>query len=83
VKDWEVRCFPNLYPALPEHEIIAENPDHEKHPSNFTDDEITLLMQVYSDRTTHHLKNNDTEYAPSSGTTAGMLAHLFRIHTPS
>ncbi len=62
VKDWEVRCFPNLYPALPGHEIIAETPDHEKHPSDFTDDEITLLMQVYSDRTTHHLKNNDTEY---------------------
>ena len=62
VKDWEVRCFPNLYPALPGHEIIAETPDHEKHPSDFTDDEITLLMQVYSDRTTHHLKNNDTQY---------------------
>jgi len=62
VKDWEVRCFPNRYPALPGHEIIAETPDHEKHPSDFTDDEITLLMQVYSDRTTHHLKNNDTEY---------------------
>ncbi|MEA1895416.1 MAG: DUF4921 family protein [Euryarchaeota archaeon] len=62
VKDWEVRCFPNLYPALPGHEIIADTPDHGKHPSDFADDEITLLMQVYSDRTTQHLENNDTEY---------------------
>ena len=62
VKDWEVRCFPNLYPALPGHEIIAETPDHEKHPSDFTDDEITLLMQVYSDRTKHYLKKDGIKY---------------------
>jgi len=62
VKNWEVRCFPNLYPALPGHEIIAETPDHEKHPSDFTDDEIMLLMQVYSDRTKHYLKKDGIKY---------------------
>ena len=58
VKDWAIRCFPNLYPALPGHEIIAETPDHEKHPSDFTDEEIALLMQVYAERTSHHLKSS-------------------------
>lgn len=62
VKNWDVRCFPNLYPALPGHEIIAETPYHEKHPSDFTDDEITLLMQVYADRTKHHLEKDGIKY---------------------
>ena len=55
--NWNIRCFKNLYPALPGHEVIVESPDHNKQLAEFTDDEINLLMQVYRDRTALHFEN--------------------------
>jgi len=87
VRNWKVRCFPNLYPALsPEtalsserekisgyghHEVIAETQNHEAHPGDLSDDEIKLLMRVYRDRFLYHNSRNKIEYVS-----------LFRNHRP-
>ncbi|MBI4361929.1 MAG: DUF4921 family protein [Euryarchaeota archaeon] len=54
VRGWSVRVFPNLYPAVgPEqglHEVIAETPDHPRHPSDLRDPEAELLFRAYAER---------------------------------
>ena len=75
IRDWQIRCIPNLYPALsPEgagiphqsgygfHEVIIETPQHEKRLTNFTDDEMTLLMTAYRDRVLHYWKQQQIQY---------------------
>jgi len=59
---WLLRCFPNLYPVLPMHEVIVETPYHNKHIPDFTDEEINLLMEAYLNRTKHYFNKNDIKY---------------------
>ncbi len=100
VTGWDVRCIPNLYPALsPEapdvqhplfevmkgygfHEVIIENPLHESKLSNFSDDELFLLMKVYRDRVMHYQSQERIEYVSlfkNLGKNAG--ASLEHTHT--
>ena len=75
IKDWQIRCIPNLYPALsPEgvdtpyssgygfHEVIIETPKHERQLTNFTDAEMDLLMKAYKDRVMHYWEQNQIEF---------------------
>jgi UDPglucose--hexose-1-phosphate uridylyltransferase len=82
VRNWNFRCFPNLYPALspsPEllkqqknglqvelgygfHEVIVESPLHGRKLEDFSDDEISQLMQVYRDRTCNYTKREQISY---------------------
>lgn len=59
---WNARCFANLYPILPDHEVIVENPNHNKQISDFSDEEINLLMEIYRDRIAIHYKNEAVKY---------------------
>lgn len=74
VRGWSVRVFPNLYPAVgPDqgaHEVIAETPDHHRHPSRLDDGEARLLFRALRDRTLHHR---------SAG---AACVSLFRNHRP-
>ena len=102
VRDWDARCFPNLYPALGPngsktksdetkwlkqagygfHEIVAETKSHTNHPSDLNDDEIKLLVKVYSDRTKYYLSQEGIEYVSlfrNHGREAG--ASLLHPHT--
>src|SRR5688572_15227581 len=46
---WEVRAFPNKYPAVDGHEVIVESPDHgAQHVSN------PLAVEVYVERYQAH-----------------------------
>ncbi|WP_321417696.1 DUF4931 domain-containing protein [uncultured Methanomethylovorans sp.] len=75
IRNWQIRCIPNLYPALgPEgadspcqsgygfHEVIIETPQHEKRLTNFTDEEMYLLMKAYRDRVLHYWKQPQIRY---------------------
>lgn len=75
IKDWQIRCIPNLYPALnPEgvdtpyssgygfHEVIIETPQHDKRLTDFTDEEMALLMQAYKDRVIHNWKQPQIKF---------------------
>ena len=84
VTGWDVRCIPNLFPALspepaimPEkpaasqwsiqegfgyHEVIVESPIHGRMISDFSDDEMSLLMRVYRDRVSHYRSQDGIEY---------------------
>ena len=79
IKGWDVRCIPNLYPALsPQptdvggsfdvipgygfHEVIVETPSNEKEITDFSDEEMNLLMKVYRDRVTHYSSMDKIEY---------------------
>jgi len=67
IRDWQVRCIPNLYPALSPkgidtpyesgygfHEVIIETPHHNKKLTDFTTEEMDLLMEAYRDRVMHY-----------------------------
>ncbi|WP_410507522.1 DUF4921 family protein [Methanosarcina hadiensis] len=94
VRDWDFRCFPNLYPALSPnlplnesrekdrevipgfgfHEVIVESPVHGKKMEDFSDKEISGLMQVYRDRACHyyaHGKISHVSLFKNSGKAAG------------
>jgi UDPglucose--hexose-1-phosphate uridylyltransferase len=94
VRNWDFRCFPNLYPALspipesPEqhendlqakpgygfHEVIVESPLHGKRLEDFSDSEISGLMQVYRDRTCSYTTREKIRYVSlfkNSGKRAG------------
>lgn len=75
VRDWQIRCIPNLYPALSPagvdtpylsgygfHEVIIETPLHEKKLTDFTDEEMYLLMKVYRDRVVHYWKQQQVQF---------------------
>ncbi|MDY9925993.1 DUF4921 family protein [Methanosarcina sp.] len=94
VRNWNIRCFPNLYPALspappppglhgkdPEvlpgfgfHEVIVESPLHGKKLEDFSDTEISGLMNVYKDRVCHYTAHEKVRYVSlfkKSGKNAG------------
>lgn len=77
VKGWVARCFPNLYPAVSPlrrgevgnvfpaygyHEVIVESPEHDKHPSDFSDEEARFMLRVYLDRVRDHWKRDGIRY---------------------
>jgi UDPglucose--hexose-1-phosphate uridylyltransferase len=100
VRNWDFRCFPNLYPALspapdsPEqqensvqaepgygfHEVIVESPLHGRRLEDFSDSEISGLMQVYRDRTCSYTTREKIRYVSlfkNSGKKAGAsISHL-------
>jgi UDPglucose--hexose-1-phosphate uridylyltransferase len=100
VRNWDFRCFPNLYPALspapdsPEqqenslqaepgygfHEVIVESPLHRRKLEDFSDSEISGLMQVYRDRTCSYTTLEKIRYISlfkNSGKKAGAsISHL-------
>ncbi|MEM3085622.1 MAG: sulfate adenylyltransferase [Halobacteria archaeon] len=74
VRGWSARVFPNLFPAVgPEHgahEVIAETPAHDRHPSRLDDGEAVLLLRVFRDRFLHHTARG------------ARYVSLFRNHRP-
>ena len=82
IRNWDFRCFPNLYPALspalysPEHqetnlqakpgygfhEVIVESPLHGRRLEDFSDSEISGLMQVYKARTITYTAREKIRY---------------------
>lgn len=56
--EWQIRSFNNLFPFMDGQEVIAETPDHDRSPADFTDDEITNLMEAYVNRVTYHMKTS-------------------------
>lgn len=84
VTGWDIRCIPNLFPALspkpailPEdlavsqwsiqegfgyHEVIVESSIHGRMISDFSDDEMSLLMRVYRDRVSHYRSQDGIEH---------------------
>lgn len=102
VRNWDFRCFPNLYPALspalnlPEqqgnglqaepgygfHEVIVESPLHGRKLEDFSDSEISELMQVYRDRTCSYITREKIRYVSlfkNSGKKAG--ASINHLHS--
>jgi UDPglucose--hexose-1-phosphate uridylyltransferase len=90
VRGWQVRCVPNLYPALsPEdkggfgfHEVIIETPTHGKEPSIFSDEEMLRLLQVYRDRYRYYMAQGGVKFVSlfkNHGRTAG--ASIAHSHT--
>ncbi|MDF1534213.1 MAG: DUF4931 domain-containing protein [Methanosarcinaceae archaeon] len=83
---WDVRCIPNLFPALSPkpailseledsaasqwsiqegfgyHEVIVESPTHGRMISDFSDDEMSLLMRVYKERVSHYRSQDGIRY---------------------
>jgi UDPglucose--hexose-1-phosphate uridylyltransferase len=75
IREWQIRCIPNLYPALSPggadtpyqsgygfHEVIIETPQHEKKLTDFTDEEIVLLMKAYRDRVMYYWKQPQIQF---------------------
>lgn len=84
VTGWDIRCIPNLFPALSPkpailsedfaasqwsiqegfgyHEVIVESPIHGRMISDFSDDEMSLLMRVYRDRVSHYRSQAGIKY---------------------
>jgi UDPglucose--hexose-1-phosphate uridylyltransferase len=102
VRNWDFRCFSNLYPALspapdsPEqqensleakpgygfHEVIVESPLHGRRLEDFSDSEISGLMQVYRDRTCSYATREKIRYISlfkNSGKRAG--ASINHLHS--
>lgn len=94
VRNWNFRCFPNLYPALSPspgpvehqknclqsepgygfHEVIVESPLHGRRLEDFSDLELSGLMNVYRDRTCNYMTLNKIRYISlfkNSGKAAG------------
>ncbi len=102
IRNWDFRCFPNLYPALSPalhssvhqendlqvepgygfHEVIVESPLHGKRHEEFSDSEISGLMQVYKDRTSNYSMREKIRYVSlfkNSGKEAG--ASINHLHS--
>jgi UDPglucose--hexose-1-phosphate uridylyltransferase len=102
VRNWDFRCFPNLYPALspvPDspkqqennlhaepgygfHEVIVESPLHGRRLEDFSNSEISGLMQVYRDRTCSYTTREKILYVSlfkNSGERAG--ASINHLHS--
>lgn len=102
VRNWDFRCFPNLYPALspvPDftkreenglqaesgygfHEVIVESPLHGKRLEDFSNSEISALMQIYRDRTCSYAARENISYVSlfkNSGEKAG--ASINHLHS--
>jgi UDPglucose--hexose-1-phosphate uridylyltransferase len=48
---WRVRVVPNLYPAFERQEVVIHSPRHVRTFGELTDDEIDLVAEVWSTRT--------------------------------
>lgn len=72
---WQVRCIPNLYPALSPvgcgdplergfgyHEVIIETSRHRYEPSEFSDEDILRMLRVYRDRYTYYMGRGGVEF---------------------
>ncbi len=102
VRNWDFRCFPNLYPALSPvlgsqeqrenglqaesgygfHEVIVESPLHGRRLEDFSNPEISALMQVYRDRTCSYATRENIRYVSlfkNSGKKAG--ASINHLHS--
>ena len=82
IRNWDFRCFPNLYPALYSippplthqeiglqaepgygfHEVIVETPLHGRKIEDFSDFELSGLMNVYRDRTCNYMIREKIHY---------------------
>jgi UDPglucose--hexose-1-phosphate uridylyltransferase len=75
IREWQVRCIPNLYPALSPggidapyasgygfHEVIIETPRHDRRLTNFTAEEMDLLMEAYRDRVMHYWAQSEIKF---------------------
>ena len=47
---WQARAFPNLFPAAPCHEVLAEGSRHTAHPSELTAQELRDSLTLYRRR---------------------------------
>lgn len=66
--DWETM------PGFGFHEVIVESPSHGKELCDFSDEEISRLMQVYRDRVCHYLQHEQIRHVSlfkNSGKVAG------------
>lgn len=67
-KDWLVRCFDNLFPALtPEegrghHEVIVESPFHDEHIQRARMEQVRLVVKAYMSRLEELYKKDYVKY---------------------
>jgi UDPglucose--hexose-1-phosphate uridylyltransferase len=52
---WRVRVFPNLFPIVETHEVVALSPAHGRSLAQLDDDEVVELFTVMRDRVRAHL----------------------------
>ena len=52
---WRIRVFPNLFPIVETHEVIALSPAHGRSLARLDDDEVVELFTVMRDRVRAHL----------------------------
>jgi UDPglucose--hexose-1-phosphate uridylyltransferase len=52
---WRVRVFPNLFPIVETHEVVALSPAHGRSLAQLDDDEVVELFTVMRDRVRTHL----------------------------
>jgi UDPglucose--hexose-1-phosphate uridylyltransferase len=64
---WRVRAFSNKYPAVADHEVIVESPDHDADFDSIED--AAAVVRVYTDR-----------YRALSSTPGGQYVALFKNH---
>jgi len=70
LKNWRYLALKNKYPAIElenpkaygQHEVIVDTPDHFQEPSQFSQEELVGLLEVYKDRTKELAKIKDIEY---------------------
>lgn len=87
---WEIRCFPNKFPAFSEsskkaygrHDVIVETPDHEKTLSDLSVENLCNYLSMVRRRMESARKDNRLEYTSvfkNEGQSAG--ASLEHSHT--
>jgi UDPglucose--hexose-1-phosphate uridylyltransferase len=52
---WRIRVFPNLFPIVETHEVVALSPAHGRSLAQLDDDEVIELFTVMRDRVRAHL----------------------------
>lgn len=70
LKNWRYLVIKNKYPAIEldnpkaygQHEVIIDTPDHFQEPSQFSQEELIGLLNVYKNRTEELSKIKDIEY---------------------
>lgn len=68
---WSVRVIPNKYPFAPVHEVVIHTPEHHKHFSDLSIDQIRLVLEAYVNRFNTHLKKGAVCIFGNTGRDAG------------
>ncbi len=70
-EDWQVLVIPNKFPFAPIHDIVIHTPDHSKHFSDFTDEEMKLVLEAFVNRYNAYKDKGSVVIFQNSGHEAG------------